>query len=176
MRWIARFAGWATLLAVPCWLLSEPYQKALGAVISGVVSVIGWNVEFSEVALAAPFDLAVYAALCLASVHMSWRRRRRALALGIPLLIAGEVASAILVMVVWMMTYRNPAELAASSNYTGRLLESIPWINASALWLALLGAEELQALGIHFTRGGAPSQKAPSVGGRPRRSAESPTR
>jgi hypothetical protein len=176
VRWIGRFAGWATLLAVPCWLLSEPYQKALGALISGVVSLIGWNVQFSEVALAAPFDLAVYAALCLASVHVSWRRRRRALALGIPLLIAGEVASAILVLGIWMMTYHNPAELEASSNFTGRLLESIPWINASALWLALLGAEELQSLGIGLARAGTTHQKAPSRGGRLRRSAESPSR
>jgi hypothetical protein len=156
-------------------VLAGQYQRALGALISAVLSLIGWSVEFSDVALAAPFDLAVFAALCLASVHISWRRRRRALVLGIPLLIAGEVASAILVMAVWMITYRNPAELEASSNYTGRLLESIPWINASALWLALLGAEELQALGIRFTRGAA-RQEAPSVGGRLRRSAESPTR
>lgn len=153
-----------------------PYQKALGAVISGLISLFGWNVEFSEVALSAPFDLAVYAALCLASVHVSWRRRRRALALGIPLLIAGEVASAMLVLAVWMMTYRNPSELEASSNFTGRLLESIPWINATALWLALLGGEELQRLGIGLAHVDAARQKAPPTGGRPRRSAESPVR
>jgi len=175
VRWIGRFAGWATLLALPSWWLMEPYQHALGVLIAAVSSLIGWNVEFSEVALAAPFDLAVYAALCLASVHTSWRRRRRALGLGLPILIAGEVAGPMLMIAGWMMTHKIPAELEATTKFTGRLLESIPWINATAVWLALLGAEELQALGIRFTPGAA-RQKAPSAGGRLRRSAESPTR
>ena len=171
MRWILRLAGWATLLAVPAWGIMAPYQKALGAATSAVLSLIGWNVEFTEVALAAPFDLAVYSALCLASVHASWRRRRRALLLGIPLLIAGEVAGAILVIAVFLLTYRDPAALEAGSNLTGRLLESIPWINASALWLAFLGAEELPQLA-----GAAAKRKAPPLGGRLRRSAETASR
>ena len=146
MRWIARFAGWATLFAIPCWAIMGPYQKALGGLTSAILSVVGSNVEFTEVALVAPFDLAVYAALCVASVHVPWRRRRRALLIGIPALIAGEVGAAMIVIAVFMLTYRDPAALQSSSRFTGRLLESILWVNAAVVWLALLGADELPAM------------------------------
>jgi hypothetical protein len=162
MRWIARFAGWVSLFAVPCWAIMGPYQRALGGLTAAIVSVAGLNVEFTEVALVAPFDLAVYGALCLASANVSWRRRRRALLVGVPILIAGEVACAVLVICVFMMTYRVPEALQSSSRFTGHLLESIPWINASVLWLVLLGADELPALDV-FHRGRSPRNKgAPS--------------
>ena len=158
MRWLARFAAWATLFAIPCWALMGPYQKGLMAATRAVLAIGGLDPEFTEATVAAPLEIGIYAALCLASRNVSSRRRTRALLLGIPALMAGDVLLCALVVVVFMLTYQHPEALRISFRVSVYLLESIPWTNACVVWLALLGRDEFPLM-----KQGAPRRGAPLV-------------
>src|SRR5207237_3324416 len=82
MAWWARLAGWSALLAFPAWLLMPPYQRALASLAGLALEILGMRVQFEDVMVAAPFDLALFTAMCLATVRAPMRRRWRSLAIG----------------------------------------------------------------------------------------------
>jgi hypothetical protein len=95
------------------------------------------QVQFEEVTVAAPFDLALVAAMCLASLRVPRRRRFRSLLTGGLALVTGEV------LVVSAVVILSMGGRASSGRLADHLLESIPWVNAALAWLVLFGQEEL---------------------------------
>jgi hypothetical protein len=143
MKWLGRFILWSTLLAIPCWLISHGYQRALARAASLVFAACGQTVAIDDIEVMAPFDLGIFAAMCLASLTAPWLARRRALLVGVPILVALEVLTVVLGIAVYMVWPQNSKQLEASLRLTGYLIESIPWVSATVVWLLLLGAWEL---------------------------------
>jgi hypothetical protein len=162
MTWLLRFLAWATLLALPCWLVSRPYQRGLGAAAGALLVLAGHAVEVQDVQLQAPFDLGIFAAMCLATRRAPRRERARALGLGLPLLAALE---ALTVAVGIGLIVSAPARREAqdwAQRLSGYALETVPWVSAAFLWLALLGAWELRRF---VPSGRAPARRRPAGGG-----------
>ena len=144
MKWLLRFLLWATLLAVPCTFVSDGYQRGLAQLAMGVFAAVGQGVQIEDVQVMAPFDLAIFAAMCLASLAAPWAARRRALAVGLPALMGLEVLTVVAGIVVYMVWPEESRELATSLRLTGYVIETIPWVSAAMVWLLLLGAWELR--------------------------------
>ena len=142
MKWLLRFLLWATLLSVPCLFVSHAYQHGLARIAMATLAATG--VEVDDVQMMAPFDLAIFAAMCLASLAAPWAARRRALAIGLPALAAIEVLTVVLGIGVTMLWPENSPQLEASLRLTGYLIETVPWVSAALMWLLLLGAWELR--------------------------------
>jgi hypothetical protein len=141
MAWMARVAGWSALLALPAWLLMPLYQQLLASLAGFTLATLGMKVQFEDVMVAAPFDLALFAAMCLASLRVSRRRRMRSLLIGGLALVAGEVL--VVVAVVLLTVAGRSSGHATTARIADHLGESIPWVAAALAWLVLFGKEEL---------------------------------
>jgi hypothetical protein len=93
----------------------------------------------------APFDIGLFVALCLATTGSSRAERRRAILLGLPIMVAVEVAVVALGIVPTLVSGAaatgpdsGPARLGA---YT---IESVPWVSALVAWVALIGGPHIQ--------------------------------
>ena len=86
MRWLLRLAVLATLLAPLCWLASHWYSHALAVAVNHVLAFFGTRLNLASANVAAPFDLGLFVALCLAAQRAPLRVRVRALLVGIPVL------------------------------------------------------------------------------------------
>jgi hypothetical protein len=153
MSWLLRVLAWATMLALPCWLVSRPYQRSLAAAAAAALAFLGVAVEVQETDLKAPFEIGVFVAMCLASTGVPSRQRLRAVAIGVPALVAMEVTA--IAASVWAvaMTGGHPGAEAMTLRLVAYGLESIPWVSAALLWLVLLGAWELPARTSRAKRG-----------------------
>lgn len=142
MKWALRFLGLATLFAIPCFLVSGPWQRGLAAIAGAILSRFGVPIEMSDVEVMAPLDLGLYLAMCLASRRAPARARRRAIEWGAPIIVALEVLTLIAAVVAYMALHRGAGD-GAGARLMGTLLEFVPWASAITVWLALLGAWEL---------------------------------
>jgi hypothetical protein len=163
MRWLLRFLLWATLLSVPCMLVSRVYQHGLARLAMAAFSALGLGVEIEDVQLMAPFDVAIFAAMCLASTAAPWAERRRALAIGLPALLGVELLTVMAAIGVTLPWRENSPQLEASMRLTGTLIETVPWVSAAAVWLMLLGAWELRGLPVAPAGRAARTQKRPAA-------------
>jgi hypothetical protein len=143
VRWFARCALWATVLALPCWLVSHGYQLELGRVAERVMAFFGEGIRIRSVDVMAPFDLGMFLAMCCASTKATWRRRARAMSLGTPVLIAIEVLTLVLGIVILIAGRAGPFAWLDEGTLSSSVLASIPWIGAILVWLPLLGPAEL---------------------------------
>jgi len=163
MRWLLRFLLWATLLSVPCMLVSHAYQHGLARLAMAAFSALGLGVEIDDVQLMAPFDIAIFAAMCLASTAAPWAERRRALAIGLPALLGIELLTVLAAIGVTLPWRENSPQLEASMRLTGTLIETVPWVSAAVVWLMLLGAWELRGLPVAPAGRAARAQKRPAA-------------
>jgi hypothetical protein len=109
----------------------------------------------------APFDLAIFAAMCLASRAAPWPMRRRALLIGLPALIALEVVTVAAGIGISLLGPQSGPRLDATLRVTGLVMETVPWVGAVAVWLFLLGAWELRPL-LEPARERAHAEKRPA--------------
>jgi len=154
VKWLLRFLLWATLLSVPCAFVSHAWQRGLARAAMTILSVVGQGVEIDEVQVMAPFDLAIFAAMCLASLGAPWTARRRALLIGLPALVAIEVLAVVAAIGVTLLWPENSPQLEASLRLTASLIETVPWVGAALMWLLLLGAWEIRFLPEPVRAGG----------------------
>jgi len=154
MIWLARFLAWATLLSIPCFLLMKPYQSALAQVAMGFLSALRLPVAL-ELRLQEPFNLGIYAAMCLASVRSSMRERMRALVVGVPALALFGLFTVVAVIGGYrVVTGSHGADADnATTRWILSAIETIPWVSAPALWLALLGRRELPGPFLRWAAG-----------------------
>jgi hypothetical protein len=147
MSWFLRFAGWASVLAPLCWLVSHAWQRGLAAAVNRVLALFGNPTDFGRVDVGAPFDIGLFVALCLASRRAPVRERARALLVGVPGMVAIEVVFASLA--IGMMVARGSRALDTDPVMRAGFLltDTIPWVSAAVLWVILLGGWELPAAG-----------------------------
>ncbi len=153
MSWLWRVFLWATLLALPAWWASVGYQRWLAIALRAIV---GWSEAVPPLTLevAAPGDLALYVALCLASSRVPWGARLRAALLGVPLLMILELATLTAVTFA-LLADRAGAGSAQLVRACLFLVDAIPWLNVLVVWALLLGPREWASFTIarHHSRG-----------------------
>ena len=134
MRFLLAFLFWATLAFAICWRVQGPYERWAGASGARLAAPPGATIEVVDMELYFPFDLGVYAALCLASAWLPWRRRVLLAAIGVPVLVVLEIAALVIAFKVLMAT-GGPAEQ--------RLVHGLFRVEglaaAAMLWLLLAG-------------------------------------
>ena len=145
MRWVLRLLGLATLFALPCFWLSRPWQHALGAIATTVLSWFHIDVEMSDVQVMAPFDLGIYLAMCLAGTRAPAVARRRAIEGGAPLMVALEIVTVVAAVAVFYALHGAQDPNSQSVRVVQYVLEFVPWASAVTVWLVMLGAWELPA-------------------------------
>jgi hypothetical protein len=145
MKFLLLFTLWATLLFAPAWWLQQPWQQAIAAVAGRAAAPVGTHLEMVELELFYPFDVVVFAALCLASGWTGWTRRLRALALGLPCVVVAEVlALAYAFAAVLAASRRGDAEaLAGATRLADGLIRIIGLGVAAGVWFAVIGRERL---------------------------------
>jgi hypothetical protein len=167
MRLLLRILGWATLLVVPCWLVSPHYQKVLARAATVTMAAVGIPWSLRTVEIFAPCDLGIFMAMVLASTSAPRRARALALLKGIPVLFVLEVITAVLVCI--QITLKQPPQTAAKDQirtFLKYLIDSALLWSPLLVWLTLLGRWELPALGgrrdeARAARRGAGAERTP---------------
>jgi hypothetical protein len=142
VSWFARFLTWAVVLALPCWALSHGWQRGLALAVNAVLGAFGQASGFTGMDVGAPFDIGLFAALCLSGRRAPARVRRLALWTGIPTLIVLEVLLLSVALAIERSRPGNTDPLMRTGFY---LADSIPWVIGPALWVVWLGRWELPA-------------------------------
>jgi hypothetical protein len=145
VKWLLRFIGWATVFAVPCFLLSHPWQGVLGALAVRIVSLFGIQIEMQEVQVMAPFDLGIYLAMCLASRNAPALERRRAMERGGLIVLLLELLTVVGAVLVFFAIGSGGEQSSSALRFSEYLIEFVPWASATVIWLAWLGRWELPA-------------------------------
>ena len=145
MKWLLRFIGWATVFAVPCFLLSRPWQGALGALATRIVALFGIQIDMQEVQIMAPFDLGIYLAMCLASRNAPALARRRAIERGGLIVVLLELMTVVGAVLLFFAMGSRREGSSPGLRFAETLIEFVPWASATAVWLAWLGNWELPA-------------------------------
>lgn len=113
MKFLLRFLLWGSGLFTVAWFVQHAWQDLLLSIVLPLVTPSGPHLErliFSYPSF--PIDLALFAALCLASPGISWEERGRALAKGLPwllgveLIVTGVVAR---ILVGYALAHRDAA-------------------------------------------------------------------
>jgi hypothetical protein len=145
MKFLLLFTAWATLLFLPTWAISHPYQTGLADLAGRLIAPGG--VEFEDLELFYPIDLGIYAALCLASTWAVTRRRLTVIAIGLPVLVVVELLSLVWAMKPMMSLMMDPHATGTAIDQVLRFSNAIIRITglvaAAAVWFALLGRERL---------------------------------
>lgn len=141
--WSIRVVMWSAILAVPCWLSSSVYERGLAAVIKWLVDLAGHSLSIDRLEVFAPFDIGLFASMCLASRRAPLRRRVRALVLGIPLVAAMEVV--VIVGATFIILSNQQGVLARDffGDLAGRWVKTIGWVNPLVVWWGFLARWEL---------------------------------
>ena len=139
MKFLLRFVAWATVAFCVAWVVHPPWQRVIGAIGARLASPRGTTIEVMDLELFYPFDLGVYAALCMASSWVPRGRRLRALALGTPLLVLVEI----LALVVAFRLLMVPTDPDAAERTADGIIRASGLLAASGAWLYLLGRERL---------------------------------
>ncbi len=150
LKFLLAFAAWSTLAFLPAWAVSHGWQRALAAVAGRVVAPRGSEVEFVDLQLFYPMDVAAFAALCLASGWETWAARARALVLGAPLMVLAELAALSAAMAALMAAGAGhgageAARLDSAVRLSDALIRATGLAFAAALWFVLLGRRTLAA-------------------------------
>jgi hypothetical protein len=145
VKWFLKAAAFALVLTLPGHWLAPAYERLL-LYLTGMVLGVPLSAPVDRSAdLSASNQLTVFIALCLASDFASWPQRLRAVAFGLPALIATECATGLLGLRL---------EGAGGSNGAHSLeqmLELTRWVCVPLAWGVLLGRTGLAA----FTARGA---------------------
>lgn len=135
MTFLLRFCGWALLLALPAWAYGDAYRAGLARALEAVFGLLGRRLELERVDALAPMDLALFAALTLASDAWSRKDRARALLAGLPALAALQLV----VWTLYLSTLMSPGRGARDPGEAARAWQSVlgaaAWLAALAAWL-----------------------------------------
>lgn len=146
MRWFLKAATFALLLTLPGHWIAPAYQ-ALLLTLTGMALRVTLAVPADQsVDLSASNLLMVFVALCLASDSAGWSRRLRAIALGIPILIAIEFATGVLGLQLANASSLGGNPGVAGVHFIEQMLELSRWVCVPLVWGVLLGRVKLAAL------------------------------
>jgi hypothetical protein len=139
VKFLLRFAAWATLAFLFAWVVHPFWQHVIAAIGAKLAAPRGTSIEIEDLELFYPFDVGVFVGLCLASSWTTPRRRIRAAAIGIPLLVAAEV----LTVVVAFRVLMHPPDQAQALRFVDGIVRVSGLVVALVVWLYLLGREQL---------------------------------
>ena len=145
--WPVRVVIWSVILALPCWWCSGAYERWLATAIKALMALTGHALRIDRLEVFAPLDIGIFASMCLASRNAPGRLRARAIAIGLPLLVAMEVVVLLGATFVILSHQRGALEADLFRDLPGNMVKTIGWVNALVLWLALLGRWELPSPG-----------------------------
>jgi len=147
MRFILLLAAWGTVASVPAWLMSQPWQRAVAAIAVRIVGLFGTEIEIVDLDLFFPYDVAIFAALCLASTWAPWKRRLRTIATGIPIVVALEVLSVVIALSGMASVATAPDATAIAVQEAQRfaigVIRVTGLVAAAAVWFYFVGRERL---------------------------------
>ena len=170
MKLLLRVLGWATLLAFPCLWLSSPWQTLLARGSELLLALFRQSVSIDDVQVMAPFDVGLFVALCLATPVSRPGERRRAILLGLPAMIALEVVVVALGIVPGLTGGSGADAEAGAARLGAYIIESVPWVSALVVWVALMGGRHIGPLLEAAARGSSPRRDPPGAAGRAPRS------
>jgi hypothetical protein len=139
MTFLARFLGWALLLALPAFAGGDRWREGLARAVEWTIARFGHRLDLERVEALAPMDLALYGALVLASDVWPWRRRLLALLAGAFALALVEVVSWSLYLATLMSAARAGGRGGAGALWQS-VLGAVAWLAAVAAWLLGPGA------------------------------------
>ena len=152
MRALLRFAGWATLAFAAAWAIAHPYQRTIAALAGRLAAPPGTEIEWVDLEIFFPYDLSVYAALCLASSWSNWSQRLRALGIGLVVLGIVELLTLFVVMKVLLASVGLPeAQLAERQRFVVGVIRLTGLVAAGSAWIYLLGWQRLPQLARPLT-------------------------
>jgi hypothetical protein len=162
VRWLLRFLAWATVLAVPSWMLGDAYHRALAFVTLTLLGIPTGRFVYQRPEIPATHVLGVFAAMCLASTRAPRARRLWAIAIGLVCMVALELLDGMLA-IRWGLEEASGQAVPVWALRMRGYLTSLPaWIEAPVLWLVMLGRYELPGLaGRRPGAGSAPRPPAP---------------
>ncbi|MFN8586842.1 MAG: hypothetical protein U0704_03495 [Candidatus Eisenbacteria bacterium] len=163
LKFLLAFAAWATLTFLPAWLVSHGWQGAIAAVAGRIVAPPGSEIEFVDLELFYPMDVAAFVALCLASGWEPWPRRLRALALGAPLMVVAELVALAAAMGALMAAGAGgESQQASAMRLADGLIRGTGLAIAAALWFLLLGRGVLEfaRTGARVAAAGSPARRS----------------
>ena len=142
MRWLLRFVLWGAPLT---WLATHyypQYLRVLSSVALALFAIVGIDMRLVRLDVLAPVDLAIFAALALASPDVPLRPRLGRLVSGWGVLFVVEVAMLTIGLYVflvvgvplssrWGLLFQNLSAVAA-------------WAAAPLVWVALFKPSQLQ--------------------------------
>jgi hypothetical protein len=146
MKWLVRFALWATALAWPCHLLAAGYQAWL---IRAVGFVLGYHIQppaNTAPDLAASNVLGIFVAMCLASTNAPRLVRGRVLVVGLGVMALVELMTGLASVAAMLEQGAHGPWSFAASRFFDALLALPRFATAPAVWLLLLGQYELSHL------------------------------
>jgi len=144
MRFLLLVTGWATVAFIPAWIVAHPYQQVIGAIAARIVSPPGSTIEFVDLEIFFPFDIAIYAALTLASTWATWPRRMRTLALGLPVMVVLEVVTLALAMGAMLSAASAGTEaLQEAQRFSTGIIRVTGLVTAAGVWFYFVGRERL---------------------------------
>jgi len=143
VKFLLRFTGWATLCFVIAWAAHTGWQHQIGSLGARLAAPPGAEIEVVDLELFYPFDLGIFAALCLASTWVPVRNRLRTVAIGLPLLVVAELLSLVVVFKVLM----GGGEAGQATRLADGIIRASGLVSASAAWLYFVGRERLSFVG-----------------------------
>lgn len=147
MRFLLLLTAWGTAAFIPAYVVARPWQRIIGALAAWVLGVFGTQIEVVELDLFFPYDIAVFAALCLASSWAPWRRRLRTIAVGVPVMIALEVLSVTLAMASMVAAGTGPHATATglqdAERFATGVIRVTGLVAAAVVWFYFVGRERL---------------------------------
>ncbi|HKQ58190.1 MAG TPA: hypothetical protein VJY35_10010 [Candidatus Eisenbacteria bacterium] len=166
MRWLFRFLAWATVLAVPSWLLGDAYHRALAFVTLTLLGIPTDRFVYQRPDIPATHVLGVFAAMCLASTRAPRPRRLWAIAIGLVCMVALELLDGMLAIRWGLEEASGRAVPVWALRMRGYLTTLPAWIEAPVLWLVMLGRYELPRLAGRNSTPPGPVREPRGPGGR----------
>jgi hypothetical protein len=166
VRWLLRFLAWATVLAVPSWLLGDAYHRALAWVTLTALGIPTQRFVYQRPEIPATHVLGVFAAMCLASTRAPRPRRLWAIGIGLAGMMALELLDGMLAIRWGLDEAAGRVPPAWALRLRGHLTSLPAWIEAPVLWLVLLGRWELPWLARPRPAKPPPGPPAAVTGGR----------
>ena len=139
VNWWMRFALWASLLFPLAWLGLDGWHTLLAPCVSLGISRLGFAFEVQKLDLLAPYDIAFFLAMVLATTQASRRERLGAAMLGVPMPIVAEIVFATLATWLFLKGEVGRPPPAAAIALREAIAGSFPWTTPPIAWIALLG-------------------------------------
>ncbi|HTK30707.1 MAG TPA: hypothetical protein VL332_01995 [Candidatus Saccharimonadaceae bacterium] len=116
----------------------------MARIAEAILRAFGQGVEIDDIEVAAPLDIGMFLAMCLASQSTSWRERRRAIAIGVCALVIVEILTVVLSIALTLAATSAATLGGRDVSAVGEIMATIPWVAAVLAWLPLLGGRELR--------------------------------